>query len=116
MLTMMTSLIALEEAAIRMFSQSSDNPLNDLADHIPHLSVTNREYTGVGVFIELDSSLVGLGDAKATISGVVAVTNDERPALGFLLFVEEGKPTMLEGFSYSEAWPDDLSEYSVSLG
>lgn len=99
-----------------MFCKLSDLPLNDLADHIPHLSATNREYTGVGVFVELHSSLVALGDTNATISGVIAVTNDVRPDLGFLLFVEEGKPTMLEGFSYSDAWPDDLSEYNVSLG
>lgn len=113
---MMTPLNALEEAALRMFCQVSDLPLSDLADHIPHLTVANREHTGVGVFVELDSSLIGLGDTEATISGVIAVTTDERPALGFLLFVEEGKPTMLEGFSYSDAWPEDLSEYTVSLG
>ncbi|NQY38954.1 MAG: hypothetical protein HRT80_02545 [Henriciella sp.] len=115
MLTPMTPLSALETAAMRAFCQIGDLPLNDLADHIPHLSVTSREHTGVGVFVELNSSLSGMGDAEATISGVIAVTNDERPALGFLLFVKAGKPRMLEGFSYANAWPDDLSDYTVSL-
>lgn len=115
MLTNMTPLNALEAAAIGMFCQIGGLPLDDLADHIPHLSVTNREHTGVGVFVELNSSLKGLGDGDATISGVIAVTNDERPTLGFLLFVEAGNPTLLEGFSYADAWPDDLSGYTVSL-
>ncbi len=115
MLTTMTALNDLEASAIQVFCQIDDLPLNDLADHIPHLSVTSRRQTGVGVFIELNSSFNGMEDGEATISGVIAVTDDDRPALGFLLFVEEGKPTMLEGFSYTNAWPDDLSDYTVSL-
>ena len=116
MLTIMKPLSALEAAAMRAFCQIGDLPLNNLADHIPHLSVTSREHTGVGVFVELNSSIEGLEDIDATISGVIAETNDERPVLGFLLFIEAGKPTMLEGVSYDNAWPDNLSAYNVSLG
>jgi len=115
MLAIMTALTALELAVLRTFCKIDDLPLDDLANHISHLSVTSREQTGVGVFVELNSSLITMGSGKATISGVVATTNDERPVLGFLLFVEAGQPTMLEGFTYTNAWPDDLSDYTVSL-
>lgn len=111
----MTPLTALEATAIRMFCQIDDRRLDGLADQIPNLRVTSREQTGVGVFVELNSSFRGTRDDKATISGVIATAKDERPDLGFLLFIEAGKPMMLEGFSYTNAWPDDLSNYTVSL-
>lgn len=115
MLTIMEPLNALEATAIRTFCKIAGLPIDDLADHIPYLSVSNRTYTGVGIFVDLNSSFNGGGVGDATISGVHAVTSDTRPALGFLLFVEAGKPAMLEGFSYTNEWPDDLSDYIFSI-
>jgi hypothetical protein len=33
---------------------------------------------------------------------------------GFLLYVDGGLLSMLEGYSYEEPWPDEIREFSVS--
>jgi hypothetical protein len=112
----MTSLDAFEQAVIRMFCQIGDVRISNLTDHIPHLKVTKRELTGVGIFVELNSSLPVIGNVQATISGVAAQSGRDAPILGFVLFIDENKPVLLEGFAYSGAWPEDLSDYTLYFG
>ena len=112
----MNPLNPFEDAVIRKFCEMNHLPINNLADHIPHLQATKRELTGVGIYVELSSSLAVAGGAKATVSGVLAQAADDRPMLGFILYLDESKPTLLEGFSYSDSWPTAFDGYSLSLG
>jgi hypothetical protein len=78
--------------------------------------VVSRKFSGAGFFTTLavpDDLRVAapgrlvLGDAQADIHGLLH-------GAGFLLWVEDGMLTMLEGFSYDEPWPDRTGTYVVS--
>lgn len=112
----MKSLSSFEEAVIRKFCEMNDLPINNLSDHVLHLQATNREFTGVGIYVELVSSLDAKGETEAVVTGISAEATDGRPMLGFILYLNESKPTLLEGFSYSDSWPTELDGYSLSFG
>ena len=116
MLNKMKSLSQFEETIVRKFCEKNDLPISNLADHIPHLQATKHEYTRVGVYIDLESSFGAEGTSNEIVSGVLAEAADGRPALGFILYIENSKPKLIEGFSYSDRWPSDLDGYELSLG
>lgn len=83
-------------------------------------SVASRKLTGVGFSTRLvvaggvpaapvARKTLALGDATATIDGL-------EHGAGFVLFVEEGVLEMLEGFSFGEPWPDDVTRFQVTSG
>jgi hypothetical protein len=36
--------------------------------------------------------------------------------VGLVLFVEEGRLALLEGFTYDDPWPDEIANYSIISG
>jgi hypothetical protein len=82
--------------------------------------VTAREFTGVGFFSRLvvadgvaaapvTRKTIALGDATATIDGL-------EHGAGFVLFVREGVLETLEGFSFDEPWPKDVTRFQIIAG
>jgi hypothetical protein len=79
-------------------------------------TIVSRELSGVGFFVDFqvpDSApLCGtkpdftLTDVEATMAGLAH-------GAGFVLFVREGRITMLEGFCYDESWPDTLGDFQL---
>lgn len=76
----------------------------------------SRETTGVGFFVTfelppdapvLERVDFELGDVHAVVKGL------ERGA-GFVLFIRDGRLSMLEGYSYDEPWPDPPGDFSLS--
>ena len=107
----MKTLTALEERVIRMLL-AGDNPiLATLRSQAENLAVSSRELTGVGFFTRLvvreNAPSIGiersfkLGDVNGTAENV-------RNGLGFLLFVEDGFLSALEGYTYDDRWSDDV--------
>ncbi len=73
------------------------------------MQVAKREYTGVGFFIEFEhpDDVVRLATSKSIRFGdVVAELDGLEHGAGFLLFIDNGLITMLEGYTNTnEAWP-----------
>lgn len=78
--------------------------------------ITNREFSGCGFFTKfniLDESLrlkdfmnIELGNTRAIIEGI-------KNGIGFVLFIRNGFITTLEGYTYDDKWPDNISDYQL---
>lgn len=104
--------------------RSLEAPLPQVAAlrrQLEHVSVTEREESGVGMFVHLevpegvlDPSIEGasfqFGDVVADIPGL-------RYGIGFVVFVRGGRLDMLEGYTFGdERWPSGLSTYTLRRG
>ena len=107
----------LELAVIEKLLDSSLPALVALRRQIPHLSVKSRKNTGVGFFTEFEMTTeaaiatpstkkIRFGDVEATIPGL-------QNGAGFLLFVDDGRLHFLEGYSYDEAWPQQITSFEL---
>ena len=95
--------------------EGDDPILVGLREQLRHLIVGSVELTGVGFFAELRVSpdapvvsparLVG-GDAEIQLVGL-------EHGAGCVLFVEDGRLSMLEGYTYDEEWRPDASVLSI---
>jgi hypothetical protein len=104
------------EAAVLDKLLAGDHPvLAALRGQLAVAAVTQRELTGVGFFTDFSVPQTAdpapvrrlrFGDVHANISGV-------EHGAGFLLFVDDGVLTTLEGFTYDEPWPEEIKEFSV---
>ena|SRR5437764_588885 len=112
----MTELTALESAVIDVLLPDDLPEAAILREQLRSARVSSREMTGVGFFTEFTLS----GDAPVLpenrslhLGNVAATCPDVEHGMGFVLFVREGKITMLEGYTYDEPWPDELGEFQV---
>jgi hypothetical protein len=101
------SLTAFEGAVLDALLAGDDRHLAVLREQRRVLRVTGRDYSGVGFFLHVevpDAPMVELrslrfGDVHAEIDGL-------EHGAGFLLFVDDGRITMLEGYCYGPGpWP-----------
>lgn len=70
--------------------------------------VIKREHTGVGWFVDIgvaDDVPVVDPELDTYIRDVVGEIEGVERGVGFVLFVREGRISLLEGFSYNEPWP-----------
>lgn len=96
---------------------AGDHPvLADLRIQAERGRVTSRDYTGVGFFCaftippELRVSAIPdfhLGDVNGTVEGL-------QHGAGFVLFVRNGRLSMLEGYTYEERWPKDINDFDLT--
>lgn len=79
-------------------------------------NVLSRDYTGVGVFIELSvpDDLAIPAKEKRTFSNLVGKMDGLKNGFGAVLFVENGKIQLLEFFTYDEPWPKEEAKYYFS--
>jgi hypothetical protein len=105
------------EAAVLDLLLAGDHPvLAALRDQLAGATVKGRQHTGVGFFTDFSPAKdavpapvrkLRFGDVQATIDGL-------QHGADFVLFVDDGLLTMLEGFSYDEPWPAEIVGFSVS--
>lgn len=78
--------------------------------------VVSREYTGVGFFITFDlapdaprlrQDKFHFGDVNAQVDGL-------EHGAGFVLFVQGGALSLLEGYTYAEDWPGEIGEFQLT--
>lgn len=87
-----------------------------LREQASQATVSSRQYTGAGFYcsFELAPDVVPLktpyeceiGDVDASIDGL-------EHGAGFLVFVREGRLSMLEGYSYGEPWPAEIKNFRL---
>ena len=56
-----------------------------------------------------------LGHGKSYETDVFAEIEGMDHGAGFVLWLEDGRITTLEGFSYADEWPEDVSAFTVRL-
>lgn len=104
----MNTMNELEAAVIDMLLAGERPALACLRTQRQRMRVERREYTGVGFFTEFrhpddvvrlpSSRRIRFGDVHADIDGLAH-------GAGFLLFIDNGLITMLEGYTYGgESW------------
>ena len=78
------------------------------------LEVRSREHTGTGVFVSLrqpnpTSRCIKCPESMRLGQEVAAYLGSDKVLAGFVLYIDSGEITGLEGFTYGEAWPEDAS-------
>jgi hypothetical protein len=113
----MQALSRLEQAVLDKLLSGAHPVLLALRPQVDHARVTERELTGVGFFCSLEipahvppapgSSNVHIGDVHADIEGLAH-------GAGFVLFIRDGRLSMLEGYTFDEPWPRDIGEFRLT--
>jgi hypothetical protein len=89
----------------------------ELRRQLESADVVSREMTGAGFYTRfalpsdavpapLRSGVVRFGDVEARVPGLAH-------GAGFLVYIEDGKLQMLEGYTYDEPWPDVIESFEL---
>src|SRR5690348_3235351 len=113
----MKGLTLLENEVLRALLDGEDTALATLREQLGLLDVASRRMTGAGFFTDFAVSPAArrlpnpaplkLGDVNATAAGVAR-------GLGFLLYIDDGALSRLEGYTYDEPWPARLASLKLS--
>jgi len=106
-----TALTSLEDQIIRMLLEGEDAVLAVLRQQAQQVRVSSRKTTGVGFFTDLVLDAEALrvpGRPSFKLGDVNGAAENVKHGLGFLLYMEDGALSMLEGYTYDEPWPDEL--------
>jgi hypothetical protein len=104
----MSSLLPIERAVLEKLLFGPGAVLSILREQIDQISVSEREFTGVGFFAKFAEPIdvLRIDDFRSTkIGDVYAEISSLKHGAGFLLYIENGILHMLEGFTYDEPWP-----------
>ena len=113
----MNGLNRLEQAVLDKLLAGSDPVVGMLREQAKHGRLAARRSTGAGFFCEFEMSdgtplLTNypdfhFGDVNAAIKGL-------DHGAGFVLRVRSGRLSTLEGYSYDEAWPAEVTTFSLT--
>jgi hypothetical protein len=111
----MEGLNALEQAVLDKLLSGDHPVLAALRIQAEKARLVGREYTGVGFFCDFEVPMdvpilkgdFHLGDVTGELQGLAN-------GAGFVLFIRNGRLDALEGFSYDEPWPKEISTFSLS--
>jgi hypothetical protein len=116
-MAMMPSELEPLEVAVLEWLLAGDHPvLVALRAQLARATVTQRELSGAGFFthfvvandaIPVAVRTLRFGDVWAKVAGL-------RYGADFVLFVDDGRLTMLEGVSFGEPWPETITEFAVT--
>lgn len=86
-------------------------------EHLPYLLVDKRENTGAGIYVYFkysDPPPLFSSENRTIGQSVYAEIEGLEGGVGFMLYIDEGRITMLESFSHgSEAWPTHISRFEI---
>jgi hypothetical protein len=104
----------LERAVLTKLLEGEHPLLAQLREQLPHCRVSHRELTGHGFFAYLNvGDAPGADDVKLRFGDVVAEIDGMLHGAGFLLFVDQGLLTMLEGYGYDDPWPSGIMGFTL---
>lgn len=111
------SLEPIEAAVLQMLLDGEHPVLAALRQQLSGLTVKAREHTGVGFFAELSVAETAcpapLPSGTARFGDVDATSSSLQCGAGFLLYVDDGFLTCLEGYAYEGPWPERIGEFSL---
>ena len=90
-------------------------------DQVAQCRVIKREFTGVGLFSDLvvvqhPPAPSATWDWKWVTGDVYLDHPDLNHGAGAMVLVKDGLLCLLECFTYSDPWPDDMESWSIVLG
>jgi hypothetical protein len=97
----------IERIVIKQFLASIGVSIESETDFFSDLSIRNREFTGVGFVTDLELSVklqVSEKSESYKWSDLGAKLNSSIDT-GYLVYVENGYVTAIEGYTYVEDWP-----------
>ncbi len=114
----MSDLTKFEMEVMNMLLDGDDDILKSLRRQFQNSKIKKREMTGCGFFLyfeidnaDIDETMKGksfeLGDVFVEIPGMIH-------GAGFYLFIRDGYISDLEGFSFYEPWPEQVSDFELS--
>jgi hypothetical protein len=101
-------LTSLEKAVLDMLLDVQGEPFATLRQQMEHVTVIDREFTGVGFFTTFsirDGAPVACNLPDSTFGDVGAEIPGLMHGAGFVLFIRDGGVSMLEGYTYDQPWP-----------
>lgn len=110
----MIALAELERAVLTKLLAGEHPLLERLRNQLSNCQVSRRELTGAGFYAYLD-----VGDAPAAddvnlrFGDVIAEIEGMAHGAGFVLYVEHGRLSMLEGYGYDDPWPSTITAYTL---
>jgi len=106
-----------ELAVISLILQREAHGSSELLEQVSRLEVSSREYTEVGFFTEFNPSskqLLGTIVPKLPLgTTVTAKIPDLKYDMGFALYVTDFGISMLEGYTYGEAWSHSTTDFEL---
>jgi hypothetical protein len=110
----MVDLEELERAVLTKLLAGDHPLLGQLRNQLSMCRVTSNELTGAGFYAHLDvGDAPAAGDVKLRFGDVIAEVSGMAHGAGFLLYVEHGRLSMLEGYGYDDPWPSTIKGYTL---
>lgn len=112
----MTTLTNFELSILAKQLEGEDPLLCMLRAQIPAAQVLHRRWSGVGFFttVCVPERLAVSGIGRAQLNDVAADIESLVHGAGFVLFIENGRISLLEGFTFDEPWPQgDIGPFQL---
>ena len=110
----MNELTELERAVLERLLAGDHPLLEQLREQFPVCRVSRRDQTGVGFYTYLDvGEAPAANDAKARFGDVLAEIEGMTHGAGFVLYIEHGRLSMLEGYGYDDPWPTTITSFTL---
>ncbi len=93
-----------------------DNPiLRGLREQFERIENVERKFTGAGFYtkVRVAPDVRPLSKKSLTFGDVAAAIPELKNGAGFLLFVRDGVLNQLEGYTYGESWPAEVSRFEL---
>jgi hypothetical protein len=110
----MSDLTEFERSVLSKLLDGEHSLLDQLREQLASCQVSRREFTGAGFYthLEVDSTLV-INDLQIRFGDVVAEVNEMPHGAGFVLFITNGRLSLLEGYGYDDPWPTEVTAYTL---
>jgi hypothetical protein len=93
--------------------------IENLRKSINEIEVLEREYTGVGFFTTFEKheclKVMDI-DQSTQLFGIGAYINTEKISAGFIFWINKGFLEMIEGCTFLEEWPKNITSYELLVG
>lgn len=110
----MQELNELERAVLKKLLEGDHPVLERLRGQLAKCQVVRREMTGVGFLADLDVGEIPEPQGiRFQLSDVAGAIPGMRHGAGFVLFVENGRLSLLEGFGYDDPWPQTITRFTL---
>jgi hypothetical protein len=110
----MNNITPLEKQVMELLIKGEHPLLLALKKQFEIIQIKERDFSGVGFFLNFSvDDLVLDGSPNFEIGDVVADIEGLKYGSGFILFVRDGKLDFLEGYTFDEAWPEDIKNFKL---
>jgi hypothetical protein len=112
----MTRLSLLEKAVLARFLNQEFQRLCTTNFDLDMIRVRSREFSGTGFLTEFEPTEANNlfeGHITDRTGSIGAKVGQEAVEAGFLFYIDEGRLTCLEGYTYQGTWPEDSDVFEL---